>query len=200
MKKKDFEGLSEHELLSLLRIGSENAFEQLYLLYSPKIYLKLVQLLKQEALAEELLQDVFVKVWEKREGIDLEKSFRAYLYQIAHNLVKDLFRRFAFDRKMLESLINESIQWYNPHEEAQQASFHKEILQQAINTLPAQRKRVYSLVKIEGKSYDEVSALLNISPSTVSDHIVKATKTLKTYFDSNDVMTAMLIAALIASY
>jgi DNA-directed RNA polymerase specialized sigma24 family protein len=76
---------NEQELLVKLAEGAENAFEQLYLLYSPKIYRKILQLVKQIAVAEELLQDVFVKIWGKREILENQKSFKSFLYTIARN-------------------------------------------------------------------------------------------------------------------
>ncbi|WP_316791115.1 RNA polymerase sigma factor [Pedobacter frigoris] len=190
---------TDRELTVQLKQGDRIAFEQLYLIYSPRIYKKILQLVKNVALAEELLQDVFVKIWEKRELIDTEKSFKSFLYRIAQNLVTDLFRRAALDRKMMQTFIAESTELYSPFDEAEE-SYSKAILEKAMSTLPPQRKRVYTLIKIEGKSYEEVSALLGISVSTVNDHVVKATKTLKGYFNINDATTIALVAAIIATF
>ena len=99
---------NEQELLAKLAEGDENAFEILYLTYSPKIYSKILQLVKQVSIAEEILQDVFLKIWEKRETLDNQKSFRSFFYTIAKNLVVDLFRRAALDRQMLEQFIVEN--------------------------------------------------------------------------------------------
>jgi RNA polymerase sigma-70 factor (ECF subfamily) len=60
------------------------------------------------------------------------------------------------------------------------------ILQQAIESLPAQRQQVFRFCKLEGKSYKEVSEILGISVSTISDHIVKGTKAIRSYLESND--------------
>jgi len=190
---------SEKELLMELSQGNERAFEKLYRLYSLRIFKKLLKLVKQEEIAEELLQDVFLKIWEKRETIDPEKSFRSYLFRIAQNLVTDLFRRAAYDRKLLEHLIAATTELYNPIEEKYNSVEGNAILQQAIDTLPPQRRKIYMLCKIEGKSYEEVSNLLGISTSTISDHIVKATKSLKLYFSSNELALIILASAVIAS-
>lgn len=187
------------DLLGKLKAGDELAFERLYQIYSPQIYKKLLKLLKQENIAEELLQDVFVKVWEKRDVIDLEKSFRAYLYRIAQNLVYDLFRRAAFDRKMLAELISSSTEVYDPVTDAYSEKDYNTILQQVVAILPEQRRKIYTLVKIEGKSYAEVSKLLGISTSTVSDHIVKANVMLKEHFAANHLILAALVASFIIS-
>ena len=73
--------------------GDELAFEKIYRLYSPRLYGKLLKLLKSVPQTEEILQDVFLKVWEYRASIDPEKSFRAFLFKIAENKVYDFFRK-----------------------------------------------------------------------------------------------------------
>jgi RNA polymerase sigma-70 factor (family 1) len=192
--------LSEQELLVKLAEGDEYAFEQLYLIYSPKIYRKIVQLVKQTAIAEELLQDVFVKIWEKRESLDNQKSFKSYLYTIAKNMVVDLFRRAALDRQMLEKFIVDNTELYYPFDGIDDPEVKsKAIIQKALDTLPPQRKRIYTLIKLEGKSYEEVAQMLSISTSTINDHVVKATKSLKVYFDENDVVLIALLACLLIS-
>jgi RNA polymerase sigma-70 factor (family 1) len=191
---------NEQDLLVKLAEGDEYAFEQLYLIYSPKIYRKILQLVKQVAVAEEILQDVFVKIWEKREMLDNQKSFKSFLYTIAKNLVVDLFRRAALDRQMLEKFIIENTELYNPFESIDDSETEsKVIIQTALDILPPQRKKIYTLVKLEGKTYDEVAKLLGISISTINDHVVKATKSLKTYFDKNDVLLVALLASLLIS-
>lgn len=191
--------LHEKELLSQLQSGNEKAFEQLYRTYSLQIFKKLLRLVKQEEVAKELLQDVFLRIWEKRETIDPDKSFRAYLYRIAQNLVTDLFRRAAYDRKLLEHLIAATTELYNPMEDASNLKDGNAMLQQAIDSLSPQRRKIYTLCKIEGKSYEEVSQMLGISASTISDHIVKATKSLKTYFATNEVAVIILAASVLSS-
>jgi len=189
--------IDEKQLLERLKSGDEKAFERLYWNYSPQIFRKLLKLVKKEEIGEELLQDVFLRIWEKRETIDTEKSFRSYLYRIAQNLVTDLFRRAAYDRKLLDHLIAASTELYNPIEDKINTEGGNAVLQLAIDTLPPQRRKVYTLCKIEGKSYEEVSVLLGISTSTISDHIVKATKSLKVYFSSNEIALVALISSVI---
>lgn len=191
---------NEEELLKKLGEGDEYAFKQLYLMYSPGIYGKILQLVKQVAIAEEILQDVFVRIWEKREVLDNQKSFKSFLYTIAKNLVVDLFRRAALDRQMLEKFIVDNTELYNPFETVDDPETEsKAIVRSALDILPPQRKKVYTMVKLEGKSYGEVSELLGISTSTINDHVVKATKSLKSHFDQNDGLLIALLASLLIS-
>jgi len=178
--KLDFD--NEYELLKRLQSGDQLAFESLYQKYSREIYNKLVKMVKNVTLAEELTQDVFVKVWNKREVITIDQPFRYYLLTLTNNIVNDFYRKAARDRKLQDEIIAASTELYNPTEEQIYYKESKELMDQAINSLPSQQKLVFQMCKIEGKSYEEVSKLLGISTSTISNHIVKATKSIKTYF------------------
>lgn len=170
---------NEQELLSQLGASDKNAFTKLYELHSRRIYLNLLRLVKIEMVAEELLQDIFVLIWEKRETIIIEQSFNAYLTRIAENKVFDFFRKAKRDRTLAEYIKNISSAAYCHIEEKIFINETSSVFQKALNALPPQRKQVFCLCKIEGKSYNEVSGLLGISPSTINDHIVKATRTVK---------------------
>jgi RNA polymerase sigma-70 factor (family 1) len=191
----------EKELLLLLLNGNEQAFEKIYNLYSTRLYGNLLKLVKSEAEAQEILQDVFLKIWDNRRSIDIEKSFRSYLFKIAENKVYDFFRKAARDKKREAQLISIATNEYVPVEELLQSDEKSAILQKAIDSLPPQRQQVFRLCKLEGKSYKDVSELLGISVSTISDHIVKATKSIRDYFENNEqALLSLFIVAFWASY
>ena len=174
----------EKEILLRLIQGDELAFEKIYRLYSPRLYGKLLKLLKSVPQTEEILQDVFLKIWEYRASIDPEKSFRAFLFKIAENKAYDFFRKAARDKKFEAELIALSTVNYMALEEFVADDEKSVLLENAINKLPPQRQQVFRLCKLEGKSYKEVSELLGISLSTISDHIVKATKSIRDHLES----------------
>ena len=192
----------EKELLLLLLKGNEQAFEKIYKLYSARLYGNLLKLVKSEAEAQEILQDVFLKIWENRQSIDMEKSFRSYLFKIAENKVYDFFRKVARDKKRAAQLIALATNEYVPVGELLQSDEKTAMLEKAIDALPPQRQQVFKLCKLEGRSYKEVSELLGISVSTISDHIVKgATKSIRDYFENNDqALLSLFIVAFWASY
>lgn len=175
----------EKDLLFQLHNGNEYAFEKIYEIYSPRLFGKLLKLLKSENLAKEILQDVFVKLWAHRQSVDPEKSFRSYLFKIAENSVFDFFRKVARERVLQAELIALSTVDYSVNEEMVFSEENIARLQQAIDLLPPQRQQIIRLCKLEGKSYKEVSQLLGISVSTISDHIVKGTKAIRDYFQSH---------------
>ena len=174
----------EKEILSELLDGSEYALEQIYRLYSPRLFARLLKLVKSESQAEEILQDVFLKIWENRRSIDPEKSFRSFLFKIAENKVYDFFRKVTRDKNMEARLISLSTANHSIIESFMSGDENLTILQKAIEDLPPQRQQVFRLCKLEGKSYKEVSEMLGISVSTISDHIVKGTKSIRGYFDN----------------
>lgn len=187
---------NEQELLFKLKQGDQAAFDVLYQHYSLKIYQNILRLVKQDDLAEELLQDVFMRIWEKRETINIDTSFKSYLFRVAHNLVMDMFRRAAFDKNLRTHLSKFSTELYSNTEELTDLKDTQQLIDKAIEALPPQRKKIYLLCKIEGKSYEEVSKLLNVSTSTISDHIVKATKSLKENLSDKEYMLAMIAIAI----
>lgn len=166
---------NERDLITLLAGGSESAFEKLYFIYSNRLLGFLIKLVKSQDIASELLQEVFVKVWNNRENIEPQQSFRSYVFRIAENCAYDFFRKAARDKKLQSTLINSACE-YSHIEESVLNKENEQLLQQAINSLPPKRRQVFQMVKMEDRSYEEVSLLLNISTSTINDHIVKATK------------------------
>ena len=172
----------EKEIIHKLREGNSHAFELIYLIYSPRLYGRLLKLVKSETFAKEILQEVFVKLWEHRGSLDPEKSFRSFLYKIAENKAHDFFRKASRDKTLESQLIREATGNYQTIEKYKSNEDDLATLKKAIEELPPQRQQVFRLCKIDGKSYKEVSELLNISVSTISDHIVKGTKAIREYF------------------
>jgi RNA polymerase sigma-70 factor (ECF subfamily) len=175
----------EKKILLELSMGSEEAFEKIYNLHSHRIYCKLRRLLKSEVIAEEILQDVFLIIWNNRNKLNLEKSFCSFLFCIATNKCYDYFRRIKRDKKLLRELNVLSIHsnYSNTIEQGITDKGSSEMLHNAIELLPPKRKLIFRLCKVERKTYAEISAQLDISLSTISDHIVKANHFLKSQLD-----------------
>ena len=136
-----------------------------------------------------------MKIWDNRQNIDIDQSFRSYLFRIAENKAYDFFRKAARDKKLQAQVLVAATEHY---EHIESMLFNKEnlaILNGAIESLPSQRQQVFRLCKLERKSYQEVSELLGISTSTVSDHIVKATRSVKEYLFAN-LKSTILVASL----
>lgn len=185
-------GNNENELLAQMSTGDEGAFKQIYFLYSGRLYGNILKLVKSDSVAQEILQEVFIKIWEHRSTIDPSKSFPAYLFKIARNMVTNFYIKAARDRALLQQLAGTAASGYLHIEEGLISREEQVLVQMAIDLLPSQRKQVFELCKIEGKSYNEVSQLLGISVSTISDHIVKANRFLKEYAAKNKELIIIL--------
>ncbi|WP_164108714.1 MULTISPECIES: RNA polymerase sigma factor [Sphingobacterium] len=174
--------LEEREQLVLLKKGNYAAFDALYTEYSPRILGRLIRLLGHEDTAEELLQDLFLRVWDKKSQIDIDQSFKGYLFTIAQNLVYDYFRKQSLDERYRAEFVKTYSEFYGHIEEDMVFKQTEERLMSSIEKLPPQCKQVYILFKLEGKSYAEISALLGISKSTINNHLTKANAILKKEF------------------
>ena len=183
----------ERELVILLNHGDESAFEKLYHLYSLRILKKLVFILKEEEIAKEVLQDIFLTIWDKRQSINPNQSFRSYIFRIAENKIIDIFRKAARDRKLMDHMVNVSVASSCHTEESVAFKESNTILQTAINKLSPQRKKIFILCRIEGKTYDEVAKIVGISTGTVNDHMVKAMRTIRSCFTAANITLILLM-------
>jgi RNA polymerase sigma-70 factor (family 1) len=165
---------NERQLVLDLSQGDEVAFEKLYYCYNQRLFYKLLKLLRSPGLAQELLQEVFLAVWDNRKKLDPAKSFRSWLFCIAANKCYDLFRKAARDKKLYQQLAQSPPVQCNDIESDLINRENASMLSHAIEMLPPRRREIFRLCKVDGKSYEEVSMQLGISLSTISDHIVKA--------------------------
>lgn len=187
--------ISEEHLLQKLRNGDKEAFKALYELYHGRLTLKLVYLLKSDELAQDVLQDIFVKIWEIRESIDPTRNFGGLLYKMATNLVKNVFRKSIYDQLMRREFAeNDS---YSPFEDVDDESNAKTILNIALDKLTPRQREVYCMHKIEGLSYREIGRLLNISDSAINHHIQLANKQLKEILKTDNIIILLILSFLL---
>jgi RNA polymerase sigma-19 factor, ECF subfamily len=197
LRKSDLTLVDEKELVALLQKGDKSAFGELYHRYKHKLYSNLRKLVKSESEAEELLQQLFVKIWENRLSLDADKVFKAYLFRIAENLVYDFFRKVTRDKNMEARLMTIATENYSHIEESIYSKEREAIINRAVAALPPQRRHIFTLCKLEGKTYEEVSIELGISTSTVNDHIVKGTRSVREYLFLSKEFALLFLAAFI---
>ncbi|WP_142687805.1 RNA polymerase sigma factor [Chitinophaga polysaccharea] len=174
--------ITEAEYLERLRKGDVAAYMQLYDQYSAHVYGWVLRFVKVPAYAEDIVQDVFLKIWEVRDRIDPTQSFPAYLYKISRNKTFTFLKKNASDeatRLRIMQRIGEITE--SPYHQTLWAQY-QEMLNNAVTQLPYQRQRVFTLCRQEGKSYEEAAKELGISRNTVKEHMVMALKDIKAYF------------------
>lgn len=176
---------SDAELIALLKTGDELAFTQLYYKYSGKMYVNMLKMVKDERIVEEMVQELFSRIWHKRMSIHYETDFASYLYRVGQNLVFDFYRKLQRDKKMSDHFKSIAPENYTHIEEAIEFRESEELLQKALAILSPQQRNVYQFCKLDGCSYKETASRLGISPHTVKEYLCKARQLVKTYILTN---------------
>ncbi len=171
--------LLEKDIVQRLKSGEVQAFDEIYNLYSKRIYRFAYSFLKTKVNAEEIVQEVFLRVWENRAKINKYYSFKAFLFTISHNIIIDNFRENLKEQKYVEFLKENAVVFHSDTEKSMEYSELNKMYWDAIDLLPERRRLIFKLHRIEGLSYSEISQKLNISNKTVENQMSSALKFLK---------------------
>lgn len=170
----------EKLLLSKISVGDELAFRILFNTHRKWVYSYVLKIIKSELLAEEILHDVFLKIWQHKNLVEIE-NVTSYLKIITRNTTLNALRR-----TNLEVLVNNQLRqnWEEAHNETQEIISLNDsvnVLNKAIEQLTPQQKLVYNLCKHEGLKYAQVAEQLAISPLTVKTHMQHTLRFLRSY-------------------
>ena len=171
------EKYDDQRLVQLLQKGNVAAFDSLFEGYSQKLFGFALKYFKNESDTEELVQEVFVKVWENRQTLKSELSFKSYLFTIALNQIRKHFNKKATSLRYLESLQNEP-----EFSEQMPTDDYESALQQInliIGQMPPRRREIFIKSKLDGKSSKEIAAELNISAGTVDNQVSEALRFIR---------------------
>jgi RNA polymerase sigma-70 factor (ECF subfamily) len=168
-----------------MQAGSEEAFTLLYLHYSPKIFLNILGMVHDRVVAEEIVQELFTRIWQNRENKGLKENFAGYTYRMALHLVHDFFRRLKRDRNLSKKFMELATGKYEASDDTLVQQQSSAILKKAVEHLSPQQKKVYELIKLEGLTYKKTAEIMGISPLTVKEYLVAANKSLKNYLLKN---------------
>ncbi|NBH67760.1 RNA polymerase sigma-70 factor [Phocaeicola sartorii] len=175
--------MSEREKVIAVKYVDHQAFVELYNDYWGQVYDFSRLYISRVADAEEIVQDVFVKLWESRHLLKEDESFKGFLFIITRNIVFSRNRKKVnenlFKTSVLSAFGNESNYNSNSVEEEYCASQLAVFIDKLIGSLPEQQKRCFLLSREENLSYKEIAERLGISPKTVEIHMGKALKFLK---------------------
>ena len=177
---------SKSDLILLIQKDDQVAFYNLYELYCLRLYGFVLRYIKQKEDAEEIVQEVFVKIWESRNKIDAYSSFESFLFTIAYNTTISLLRKRTSEKKYLEHL--QSLQHPDDLPDLIDEIHFNELnerVQLLLNELTPRQKEIYHLSREEGLSHDEIAKKLDISVNTVKKHMANTLAFLKSQIDSN---------------
>lgn len=159
--------------------GDDIAFREVYDLHSGRVYQMAFRFLKDTAWSEEIVQDVFLKLWLNREGLDKDGNIWLYLYVITKRLCLNKLREIRKSTVLFEQLMHHIEIAGNGSEEQLMADELERQTQDVIARLPKQQQLIFKLSREEGLTHKEIAQRLGISPNTVKNHIAQALKTLK---------------------
>ena len=185
----------DQNLVQLLQKGNVAAFDSLFKIYSPKLFGFALKYFKNETDAEELVQEVFVKVWENRQSLKSELSFKSYLFTIALNRIRKYFNKKATSLRYLESLQQEPD--FTDSTAIQDDDYESALKQinHIIDQMPPRRREIFMKSKLEGRSSKEIAAELNISAGTVDNQVSEALRFIRNHMKSEN-LTLFLFAVL----
>lgn len=197
MFHKKLEKKSVSDLVAALRTGSEPAFRELFNRYAGKVFRYTMRFVSTEPVAEELMQDVFMKVWNYRENLDAAQSFNNFLFRITKNHIlnylRDTQRDVALNKEYRQSLSS----YHNAVEESLIHEEYIAIANKAIAMLPDKRRSIFIMSRLEGKSYEQIAQALDISKDTVRLQMIKSIKSIREYLRLHvDVPIGMMILGL----
>jgi RNA polymerase sigma-70 factor (family 1) len=194
------ETYNEQSVLLRLQMGDSDAFLELYNQYHGPLYHYVLRFVKSPAIAEDVLQDVFLKIWEIKGRIDPNLSFKAYLYRICRNSVFKLLKKMAVDESLRVEVMQQLTQSVADADLKLLWQQYEAILQTAINNLSPQRQKVFRLCREEGKTYEQVANELGISRNTVKEHMVLAMKLIREHFEQyGDTSTSYMFMLVFAT-
>lgn len=183
---------NEKLLVKGLMFGEAKAFRKLFNTYKNDVYAFSMSMLKSKELAEEIVQDVFLNIWQHRDRLNPDLSFKSYVFTITRNLTFNLISKVANNRKLIGEVFYESQKSYSPIEDELADIDYENIKKKAIDTLPPKRKIIFEMSRNEDKSYEEISKELNISISTVKCQMNKALSTMRDFLQKHGDVTLLI--------
>jgi RNA polymerase sigma-70 factor (family 1) len=174
--------VSTHDtrLANAITLDDTEAFDTLYHKYYNAVFANIFKLVRHHESAEDILQDVFVSLWENRKNIDTERSIGGWLFVVSHNKALKFINKAV--REKLQALEDSAFSMATPENESIYLEYQSSLINEAIDNLPPQKRLVFTLCKLEGKTYEQAALEAGISPHTVKEYVGAASKFVKAYF------------------
>ncbi len=179
MHSSELGQMNNEKLINRFIDGDKSAINDLYAEYSPRLYRFAMAYLKSESEVLDIVQEVFVNVWMNRNKLKKDSNLDAYLFTVAKNTIVSVFRKKLSEKDYLDHLKNKTIT--NSIDTESQFNYNQlsDKLNDLVEQLPPQRKKIYQLSKERGLANKTIAAELGISIKTVEDHLSKASKFIK---------------------
>jgi len=177
---------TEKEMLAAIARGDEKAFTQLYDQYRDRLYYYLLKITRSNQIAEDVLVDVFMKLWVGRELLLNVENLNSFLRKVAFNKAMNFFTAAARYSKLMDSYQkNMSGKKETAADALLEDHESQRILAEAVNQLPPRRRNIYKMSREAGLTHDQIAETLNLSRNTVKNTIVEATRSISEYLQKN---------------
>lgn len=185
---------NEKGLLLQLIKGDTDAFAEIYDLYKDRIFAFAFTLTKSKEIAEEATQEVFVKLWEKRDQINTEYPLTPYIKKITYNYIISFFRKVKLDKQLQQNLYRNMEALRNSNEDEILQKELNKLYRRAIEELPQQKRTAYLLSREQHLSYEEIALQMGLSKNTVRNHMTEAIRFIRTYITSHADLASLILA------
>ena len=172
-------------LVKELKNGNEKAFKKLFDTYRNDLYKFSLSMVGSKNYAEEIVQDVFMKIWIKRELLNLEMSFKSYLFTITRNKTIKFLKKAADNKKLREEIFYKRQKFVYSTDIYLRESELENLKKEALNKLSPKRRIIFEMSRNEGKTYADIALELGISISTVRNQMSKALETLRNFLSKS---------------
>lgn len=173
---------NEKALLIKISQGDGNAFRELLSKHHLMCYRAAFKLTQDQDLAEDIVQDAFLKVWLRRNQLPEIENFGGWLRTVVMNLLYDHIRQRKSEKLQLSKWLSDGGNPENRQEEpSQQENYFLELVSQAVDRLPSKQKQTFNLLKKEGYSREEAANLMGVSTETVKTNMERALKSIRAY-------------------
>lgn len=185
--------LYEKELLLRISKNDEKAFKEVFYLYKERFYAAAIKMTHSQDAAEEIVQEVFIMLWLHRSALAKVDSPASYLHTIVNNKISARFKRMALEKRMKEKFAEEVREGECNTQELIYGKEANRLLHLILHQLPPQQQLVYHLSEEEGLSRQEIAEQLQISPHTVKNHLLKATKYIRSHWNNAIILALFLL-------
>jgi RNA polymerase sigma-70 factor (family 1) len=185
--------IDEKNLLARISRRDESAFKIIYDAYQSQVLTFANKYLKSRRLAEEVTQEVFLKLWNFGDKLNAINDLENYILTVTRNRAFDTLRQLKREVRYVQSMEDDDDAGENITEETILLNDTRQLLERGIDLLPPQQKQVYKLCHQQGLKYEEAAAELGISPQTVHRHMKLALKSLRLFMAKNTDLSILLI-------
>jgi RNA polymerase sigma-70 factor, ECF subfamily len=163
----------------VVKADSSYVFEEVFKAHFQALHHYAFTIVRDEVIAEEMVQNVFCKLWEKREELQVQGAIKSYLYRAVHNGCLNWLKQQKGRARHHDNIFKQSTEAQHDHDGAEFRQL-KQRIQAELNELPEQCRTVFQLSRFEELNYKEIAETMGITVSTVKNHMNKALRVLRT--------------------